>query len=172
MIKIVYCSVCGKLLPGIERNCAYCGCPLCKEHYINKLCPAHVNMVNPNDASRLHAQKSGSIGTYLCLCPVIGMSGMFTTFGLLADEPTEVGKMMTWVSIVAFIVSLAALIAINKHLSKKIDQVMAHVDAGNLAATMQQQAGQASDEKTSCPSCKQLNDAGSAFCGNCGYRLY
>jgi len=131
MIKIVYCSVCGKLLTTIERNCAYCGRPLCKDHYINKLCPAHASMVNLKDANTLQAHKRGSLIAYICLCPVITISALFSVIGLLAKEPTETGRMMALISPVVCIVALIVLIAINKHATKMIDKTMTHVDASN-----------------------------------------
>ncbi len=152
MIRIVYCSVCGKMIHGIERNCNYCLKPLCRKHCVNGLCPDHQHTMTTKQSKQLGQQTNVTLWIFLCACPIGAFALMFGIFGLMWGD----GKTFGIVSMAIFVVVVIVSIIILRRSSRRVDDVHAEIEQYR-----QQQV-------SICPSCGGPIMASNSSCSNCG----
>ena len=119
MIRIVYCSACGKMIQGVEHNCSYCGCSLCRRCCKNGLCPDHQHTMTAEQALKIKNKSQSSIWVIICGCWIGAFALMFGIFGLLWGDD----KLFGIISMVVFVLTVLGVILYNRRSSKKIDEI-------------------------------------------------
>lgn len=152
MIRIVHCSVCGKQLQGIERNCSYCGKPLCRKHCINGLCPDHQHTMTAKQSRQIDRQSNSLLWVVICACSIGGFAFFFGIVGLIWGEDKTFGI----VSMAIFVVVVIGTILIHRRNSRRTDEIHTEIkrDQQQLVSI--------------CPNCGGPIMARNSSCSNCG----
>jgi len=152
MVRIDYCSICGKMLHGIVRNCSYCARILCRKHCVNGLCPDHQHTMTAKQSKQLGQQTNSSIWLIICACPIGLFSLMFGIFGLIWGDGLTFGL----VSMSIFVVVIIVTVLILRRNSRRIDNIHTEINQDR-----QQLVG-------ICPNCGGSIMASNSSCSNCG----
>lgn len=154
MARYALCSVCGKSTRlGRARTCTFCGRYVCRKHRTNGLCPAHVNIMNKENADALLVQDNISHWLWRISSPIMVFFFIFSIPLMISASTRITGYSFLGISLII----LGMLILISRVTSKRSVEILAKVK-------MEKFGGQANF----CLHCRIALPSGTFTCPNCG----
>ncbi len=153
MARYALCSICGKgTRIGRARTCTYCGRYVCRKHRTNGLCPAHINIMSKEHADALLVQDHIHHWIGRITIPILFFT-FIASFGIIGQQ----GRILGFVSLGIFLVTLLLLITVSRNSNKKHEAILRkaiHSEFSDIETTL-------------CLNCVVALPAGTKKCPNC-----
>jgi len=157
MARYALCSVCGRgTRINRARTCTYCGRYVCRKHRTNGLCPTHVNIMSKEHADALLVQDHIHHWIGRITIPILLFS-FIMSFGIIGQQ----SRILGFVSLGIFLVTLLLLIAVNRSSSKKHEEILRKAIHSEISDI----------ETTLCINCIIALPEGTKKCPNCGKKV-